>query len=419
MAHEVVKLGGIMTSKFGSAVAVAFGAAALVAGTVGIAAGAAGADSGGWGSHGQPGPPQSSILTVGCRSGSYPTIGSAVAAASPGATIVVCSGTYAEDVVIPPAKPLSIVGWGNATIDATGLNNGVQVLSSHSSVKNLTVENAIGEGILVQGTPGAPVTDVTVSGNTVVHNDQGNPTGAPESSSPYQECNGSSQAPGDCGEGIHLMVADNSSVVANHVSDNSGGVLLTDEYGPTDGNVVIFNTVSNNTLDCGITIAGHNPNAFVNGSPQPSAGGVFDNRILFNAVSGNGVAGQGAGVLLATPLPGGAVYDNQIQANRIWGNGLAGVTVHSHAPGQDVNGNDIEYNFIGTNNVDGDPDFYPTVDPSTTGVIVAAVAPLSITIARNLIANNTYGIWMLPAVTASGTDTNLFINVNTNVFVAT
>lgn len=405
-----------MGSKFNSLVVASFATAALVAGAVAITASQAGADSGSWG-HGPSGPPSSS-LSVGCWHSGYSSIGSAVAAASPGATILVCSGTYDEDVVIPPTTPVSLVGVGNPVIDASGLNNGVQILASHSQVKGFTVEDAIGEGILVQGVPGAPITGVTVSGNTVIHNDQGNPTGAAQTTSAYPECNGSSQAPGDCGEGVHLMVADDSSVVGNKVSDNSGGILLTDEFGPTDGNVVAFNTVSDNTLDCGITIAGHNPGAFVGGVPQSTTGGVFDNRIQFNSVSGNGVAGQGAGVLLATPFPGGAVYDNQVLNNVIWGNGLAGVTVHSHAPGQDLNGNVIEANFIGTNNLDGDYDFSPAVDPSTTGIIVAAVAPLAITIQHNLIANNNFGVWMLPAVTATGTAANLYYKVTTPVFVA-
>jgi parallel beta-helix repeat protein len=383
-----------------------FGASGLIisAGAVGVGIGPAGA--------------MPTTLTVGCGQGSYASIGAAVSAAAPGNTILVCPGTYTEDVVVPPSKPLSIQGIGNPVVDATGLNNGVQVLASNSTVKGLVVENAIGEGILVQGVPGSPITGVTIASNTVIQNDQGNPTGAPTTSSPYPECNGSAQAPGDCGEGIHLMVADNSSVVGNQVNHNSGGILLTDEFGPTDGNLVAFNNVSNNTLDCGITVAGHNPGAFSGGLPQPTVGGVFNNRIAFNVISGNGVAGQGAGVILATPFPGGAVYNNQVQNNIIWGNGLAGVTVHSHAPGQDVNGNTIEGNFIGTNNLDGDPDFFPSVDPSTTGVIVAAVAPLSITIEHNLIVNNVYGVWMMPAVTATGTSTNLYLNVTTPVFVA-
>lgn len=406
-----------MGSKFNSFLVATFATAALVAGAVGITASQAAADSGAWG-RGPSGPPTWGSLSVGCGRSSYTSIGAAAAAASPGATIFVCAGTYDEDVVIPPTTPLTIEGVGNPVIDASGLNNGVQILASHSELKGFTVENAIGEGVLVQGVPGTPVTGVTVTDNTVVHNDQGNPTGAPLTTSPYSECNGSTEAPGDCGEGIHLMVADNSSVVSNNVSNNSGGILLTDEFGPTEGNVVAFNTVSNNTLDCGITIASHNPGAFVGGVPQSTAGGVFDNRIQFNSVSGNGIAGQGAGVLLATPLPGGAVYDNQVQNNLIWNNGLAGVTVHSHAPGQDLNGNVIEGIFIGTNNLDGDKDFSPAVDLSTTGIIVAAVAPLAITIENNLIANNVFGVWTMPAVTATGTGSNLFYRVTTPVFVA-
>jgi parallel beta-helix repeat protein len=402
-----------MGNRFNRVVVGAFGTVALVAAAVGITAGPAAADAGHWG------PPfPSASLSVGCGRGGFPTVNAAVQAATPGATVTVCPGTYDEDVVIPPTKSLSILGIGNPVIDATGLLNGVQILASRSRVQGLTVKNAIGEGILVQGVPGTPITGVTVSGNTVIHNDQGNPTGAPLTTSTYPECNGSAEAPGDCGEGIHLMEADDSSVVGNNVTGNSGGILMTDEFGPTDGNTVAFNNVSDNTFDCGITIAGHNQGAFANGEPQSTAGGVFDNRILYNSVSGNGVAGQGAGVLLATPFPGGAVYDNQVLGNRIWGNGLAGVTVHSHAPGQDLNGNVIEANLIGTNNVDGDPDFYPSVDPSTTGVIVAAVAPLTITIEHNVIADDVYGVWTLPAVTAIGTSSNLYVHVTTPVFVA-
>ena len=320
--------------------------------------------------------------------------------------------------MIPPSEPVSTVGIGHPVIDATGLVNGVQVLTSHSEVRGLTGENAIGEGILVQGAPGAPITDVTVRGDTVVHNNQGNPTGTPFTTSSYPECNGSAQAPSDCGEGIHLMVADNSSLVGNHVSSNRRGVLLADEFGPTDGNLVAFSDASDNTLDSGITVGGHNQGALADGEPRSPAGGVFDNRILFNSVSGNGVEGRGAGVLLATPFPGGAVYDNQVLGNRIWGNGLAGVTVHSHAPGQDLDGNVIEANLIGTNNLDGDSDFYPSADPSHTGVIVAAIPPLTITIEHNIIANNVYGVWTMPAVTANGTASHWYVKVTTPVFVA-
>ena len=389
-------------------IVVACASALLVSGIGGVVAAPAGAN---------PLLPPPTTLNVRCWPSGFSTIGAAVASARAGDVVRVCGGTYHEDVVLPPSKPLTLEGVGDPVIDASGLDNGVTVLASNSVVEGFTVEQAIGEGILVQGAPGRPVRSVTISGNSVHSNDRGNPTGAPQTGSSYPECDGSAQAPGDCGEGIHLMVAQDSSVVGNQVAGNSGGVLLTDEFGPTSGNTIASNHVFGNTLDCGITLAGHNPMAFVGGHPQPAVAGVFSNRVLSNSVSDNGVAGQGAGVLMATPFPGGAVYNNLVQSNTIWGNGLAGVTVHSHAPGQDVNGNFIEGNRIGTNNLDGDPDFFPSVDPSTTGVIVASVAPLAIGIQDNIISSNVYGIWTMPAVTINGAGSNQFIQVTTPLFV--
>ncbi len=66
-------------------------------------------------------------VNPGGTSGCYSSIKAAVAAASPGDTIKVASGTYKEDVVI--GKALSLIGSGRATtiIDATGLANGIYI----------------------------------------------------------------------------------------------------------------------------------------------------------------------------------------------------------------------------------------------------------------------------------------------------
>jgi hypothetical protein len=133
--------------------------------------------------------------------------------------------------------------------------------------------------------------------------------------------------------------------------------------------------------------------------------------IEHNTVLGNGVSGQGANVLLASPLPGGAVYGNTVEYNTLAGAGQAGVTVHSHGPGQDLNGNVVEHNTIGTNNLDGDFDFSPHVDPVPTGVVVATVSPLQITIAHNAISHDVYGLWQTGAVSVSGWGTNSFSSV--------
>jgi parallel beta-helix repeat protein len=265
---------------------------------------------------------------------------------------------------------------------------------------------------------------VTISGNTVTQNDKGNPTGAPIMSSPYPECNASAAnptVPGDCGEGIHLVNTFDSTVIGNNVAANSGGILLSDDSGPTYGNLVEYNSVKGNKLDCGITIAGHTPEVF--------GGGVHDNTVLANSVIDNGVAGQGGGVLLASGVPGnvpgipgtgGAVYNNLIESNYIVGNGLAGVTLHGHSAGEDLNGNTITGNLIGKNNLTPDEDFGPQfLDPATTGVIAIAVSPTAITIEHNVIFNDVNGIFIgdvtPAAVSTSGTASNLLIHVTNPV----
>jgi len=356
-------------------------------------------------------------LRVGCDHGAYPTIGAAVSAAASGDTIVVCPGTYPGGIVVNKER-LSIVGVGNPVINATGQNTGVQVLASGSTIKGFTVVDALGEGILV-GLGPKPVADVTISGNTIMHNDRGNPTGGPITTSHYPQCNvnpATPNVPGDCGEGIHLVNAFDSTVVGNKVADNSGGILLSDDVGATYGNLVEFNTVFDNTLDCGITIAGHLPQVF--------GGGVHDNTIRANRVTDNGVAGQGAGVLLASGVPGnvpgipgigGAVYNNLVEDNYLAGNGLAGVTLHSHSPGENLNGNMIIGNRIGVNNLAPDLDFGPHYfDGKTTGVIVTAVSNIDITIEHNTITNDVNGIWLGQVgstITVHGATSNLFIGV--------
>jgi len=417
--------------------------------------------AGRWGSPGLP----SAIGIQGCASAPNTTISAAVAAASAGDTIAVCPGVYDEDVVVPVGKPLTVEGLGNPTIDAydsatnTSLDNGVQVLASNTTIEGLTVSYAEGEGILVGACDEdtAPTTtpewaaciadsseptlqNVTIRNNTVMDNDRGNPTGAVLSTSTYSQCNGAAgppagtpgppAVPGDCGEGIHLLSAVDSTVMDNVVTGNSGGILLSDENGPTDGNLIASNDVSGNAYDCGITVAGHHVGTTTNGTTWstvlPTVGGVFNNTISDNETTNNGVLGQGAGVLLATGAPGGAVYDNVVDGNTISGNGLAGVTVHSHSPGENLNGNTIHDNTIGTNDLDGDFDFGGNlplgadVDALTTGVIVANATgnnPITITIANNRIENNHYGIWTTPLVTGTFAP-NAFFGVTTDTFTA-
>jgi parallel beta-helix repeat protein len=369
-----------------------------------------------------------------CDTAAYSTIGDAVAAAAAGSTVVVCAGTYKEDVAIMKALTLAGQGASSTIIDATGMDNGIKIGASNVMVMGFTVENATGEGILaqqpnpVQGPmiqgqqfyTGAPITHVVIKHNVVQNNDQGGlPANA--ATTTYAECKPSGQIPGDCGEGIHLWSVADSEVLLNTVTGNAGGILLTDEFGPTHNNLIAGNVVTDNAYDCGITIPSHNlgrdPQT---GKLMPAFGGVYDNVVRNNVVLDNGLIGQGAGVLIAAPFPGAASYGNVIEDNTIAGNGQSGVTIHSHAPGAWVGDNVIRDNMIGTNNTVGDPDVSPTTDMATTGILVwSAVTPIKVTISGNTIFGNWYGIWLGHVVLAPGARArNTFWAISTYVHAA-
>ena len=111
-----------------------------------------------------------------------------------------------------------------------------------------------------------------------------------------------------------------------------------------------------------------------------------------------------------------------VQGNFIAGNELSGVTLHAHTlpPGkfEDLSGNRVIGNTIGTNNLGGDPLDFPASPKNlvTTGILVfSGGTPVTIKIAFNHIFNNKIGIWLSKAVTASGLATNTFANVTTPI----
>ncbi len=347
---------------------------------------------------------QSSNSGASCGTARYSTIQAGVDAAAAGATVFVCDGTYAEGVWVN--KALSLVG-DEAVINATGHDNGIKITASWVSVSGFTVWGATAEGILAQGTPlqitlggqsvttGTPVSHVRIAGNIVKNNDRGDFGTA----SANPECAANGEIPGDCGEGIHLMSAAWSVVANNIVHDNSGGILTTDEFGPSHDDLIANNFVYHNTLDCGITIPSHNLG--INPMTHqllPTIGGVYNITVRGNTVLSNGVQGFGAGVLVASPAPVTAVYNVTIVGNFASGNGLAGVTVHTHAPGAYLAGLKIVANRIGNNNVDGDGD---AGDMQTTGILVnSPLSPTTVWIDDNRIFHDHFGIWLSANVTA-------------------
>ena len=330
------------------------------------------------------------------------TIDHTVGMAAPGSTIVVKAGTYHEQVFV--TKRLRLVGNG-AVVDASGLLGSIPPLDGvgiigmgilvagpgarGTVVQGFKVENAPAEGILV-----AMTSRVSILHNELTNNDLGATTALDPL--PF-ECAAQGPVPGDCGEALHLLSTSNSRAVGNNVHDNVGGILLTDEMGPTHGNLIARNISRDNKVDCGITLPSHNANAVA----DPTKGGIYNNTILGNLSEGNG----GAGVGMFAPFPGTASYNNRVIGNTLRNNGEAGVAIHSHAPGQNVNGNVIVANRISGNGVD--PDY---VDPTThIGIMLGSVADsVNVIVAANWISHQDVGIYRVGPIHVTGLASNKF-----------
>jgi nitrous oxidase accessory protein NosD len=313
--------------------------------------------------------------TSGCKS----TINSALGAASPGDTILVAPGTYKEDVII--TKPIALLGsYRSSIIDASGLANGIFVNGmsappkigiSNVTISGFTVRNANFEGILV-----ANAADVSLTGNLVTDNDKS--LDISNSTCPNIPAFETDEGD-DCGEGIHLMATYHASVVDNESAYNSGGILTSDDSGPSQGNLISGNHVHDNPYDCGITFASH-PSATSSGLPY----GVTGNTISHNVSEHNGyqVPGAGAGVGIFAPIPGATNSGNVVIDNYLRDNGATGVAMHNHVaappPGPPVNLND---NVIVGNHISGNgPDNVGPATSDPTGINVFSMAPVSGTV---------------------------------------
>jgi hypothetical protein len=355
---------------------VALGAASAALAGSGLVAGAASAAS-----TAQPAwpavvwvSPHGSMHNAGtsCQSARFRHINPAIAAVRRHGTVVVCRGTYRTQAVV--RKPLHLLGI-HAHINARGQKpivaklpgaSGIVVFGTrHVTVRGFRVTGAKFDAILV-----ARSSHVRVSHNVLKHN-------------------------GDVG--VDFNGSSWSSAVHNTATFNhGGGFLIADDIGPSAHNTVSWNLASHNPGGCGVIIAGH------------STAGVRHNWVAHNWLTFNGLSHKvpGAGVVIATEVPGETVAGNTVTANHIFRNGIAGVTIHSHVKGQHLSGNRITGNWIGKNNLVGDdiqlgPPVKNVPDHRTSGILVGASSHVHVVISRNHIRNNFYGIFLEGRVSAT------------------
>jgi Right handed beta helix region len=316
----------------------------------------------------------------GCQS----TIGAAVAAAAPGDVIRVHAGMYNEQVTITQSVSLMAAGDAPVTIDATNLANGIFVNGIAAApmagvanvlISGFRIRNANFEGILVVNG-----SNVTIANNDVKDNNRSlDIAGGMCPGIPAFETNEGD----DCGEGIHLMGVDHSSVVRNDIHSNSGGILISDETGPSQDNLISENHVHDNPFDCGITMASHGPATSVIPTATVSYG-VMRNTVARNISEHNGtqVPGAGAGVGMFAPFPGTMTTGNVVIHNELRNNGMPGVAMHNHAsapaPAPPVNLND---NVIVGNRISGNAaDTEDAATPGTTGINIFSTTTITGTV---------------------------------------
>jgi Periplasmic copper-binding protein (NosD) len=322
-----------------------------------------------------------------CLSAPCRTIGYAVQQATPGDTVSVDSGTYREAVTV--TKRLTLIGH-HATVDAAGQSspaNGFLVSGQDAAgtrISGFAVRNAGLEGIFVVKT-----SNVTIENDTVVGNDaygRSNPLCTRHQS--------------DCGEAIHLQTVTGATVRGNFVRGNLGGILLTDEDGPTHDDTIADNVVVDNAKDCGITLASHWLDTISRVPAPPEVAGVYRNSVVHNSVSGSG----GVGIGIFASGPGAAAWGNVVDGNTVRGSAMSGLAIHSHTAAQNVDGNVLRNNVLADNGIDVEN----PQDKAPTGISVfSAVVTIHGTIVTgNRISRQHVGIIAVRADSIPNLDSN-------------
>ena len=359
-----------------------------------------------------------------CQTAGTPcaTLAYALTQAATSDTIMIAPGTYTMAAGSSNTVPAALTGLtiesnggtaSNTIINGTGGINGLAINANNVTVDNLTIENTGAAGILISP-PQSATPPATVSGaliENVVINNADQCMNTPSTAA----CTAAIGA-GDYGETIWLLSVTNSTVENSTFEGGlDGGILVSDEMGPADGNTINNNMVVDNALGCGITLAAHNMSGFP--APQPTVGGVYNNTVSNNISEDNGATGIGLF---------NAAFNNTIEGNTFEGNGEPGVVINPTFPIGDVNGNQVIGNTFGVNSLHdgpgGNTGNHNAHTTQTIGIIVVdAGAPVTGTVIQNnAISGNYYGIY-LSANSSSATLSGNSITVTSGgkaVFIA-
>lgn len=364
-----------------------------------------------------------------CHPGSYRTIGEAVAAVPAGSTILICPGTYAEQVFI--SKPLTLHGMSNSSTSgpviavpsdgllfesslfvATGVAPQIEVLADGVTLSNL----------IVDGTAGSSNCPIGVSAGIMF---------ADGSSGTVNQVAMVNQ---NCDSGGIAILAENGAGTERTVTIEGSSVRATTQSAGYYG-IVGFSDQSSSTLtlniennglatgaNWGIAMAGSVAGTISNNTVQGAAYGIYssstatvtiENNLVNYTLFGIDVAGGQPTVRGNTSIGntvGIDVEDGQpiVTGNTIVGN-LGGPNIGIEASGGKITSNHIFDNSQGGINI-----LSNTVTVQGNHIANASTAITfncnSPTVSGNLITDTPIGIAKVPA---SYTGANTFSAVPT------
>jgi hypothetical protein len=171
------------------------------------------------------------VQVGGCRNGltSFATIQAAVTAASPGTTILVCPGTYPEQVMID--KPLTLAGVQSGTADAAVIAAPAGGVVSNTT--SLASGNPIAAQVAVTGTANVHISNLTIDG---ANNGMSGCTGVTLVGLYYRNASGTVQ---------HMAVA-NQALTGDSIGCQTGlGIYVESGNGETSVVTISHNHVHN------------------------------------------------------------------------------------------------------------------------------------------------------------------------------
>jgi predicted outer membrane repeat protein len=259
--------------------------------------------------------------------GNHPTIGEAVAAAGPGATVWICEGTYVESVTID--KDLVIQGLGQVVVDADGLGPGFDVVGATASISDLTITRGTGSTNGPAPENGGGVNAFLAAGpvtltRVVVDSCLAELAGAVllgEEGGTLTDCTFTRNVAGTHGGAVFVAASatiDGCTFEANSADGYGGAVALGEAAEAT----IASSTIEGNDASIGggvftfqrsfVDLTG----SVVTGNAAPNGGGglyAWDSEFVGGEVTGNDGGGQGGGVFV---YEGGTLRNLLVEGNQ-------------------------------------------------------------------------------------------------------